>query len=144
MKTICLLLLAIIIACAPNPQGLTEGMWARHKITGDKVFLTMVSTSAAPEDGGRVQCSNEDGDKYKPGETLRIFEFEPWDMEPESIEFEESDLVRMLKSARKAYESYPTPENHEFLGDIIHEAEVFTERKWNPVTERYENERTIN
>ena len=56
-----LIAIALVLAsCAPNPLGLTEGMWVRHRIDGQKYYITDLRTDI-DGNAGRVRVKNEFG-----------------------------------------------------------------------------------
>ena len=132
--------LCLLTACAENPLGLAPGMWVRHKIDGQKYFVTDVRTDVNPERGGLVKVKNELGVEVE--KDFTIPEFELWIERKQIPDGVESNLERELRRARLALEAANTPESRDNLERQIEQAEelspVFRKKTWNPETSRYE------
>lgn len=147
-KLLATLVLFLVAACVDNPLGLTEGMWVKHKVDGQKYFITYINRDTAANDGaGIVKVKNEFG--VEVDKEFGIFEFDLWvdQNAPSSTQERKIGLiVKELIAARKAYEASPSPEAKERLGEAIEETEksvtadspVFAPKKWNPDTQKYE------
>lgn len=140
MKVILPLLLLILAACAPNPNGVQEGQWVVHQVTGEEYFLVDYNV----ETGNVEEMKNSDGELVHID--TNIIELAPRDVEEEETVVDHSDLIKELRLARIALDQANTPVNRDAMEEVIEETEravtadspIFRAKTWNPATGRYE------
>lgn len=164
MKKLIAVFLFFLVSCAPNPLGLAEGEWVKHKIDGQKYYIVELRQDINTEDGGLVRVKNEFGEEIN--KDFAIFDFDRW-VEPKSADegsHNIDDLFVELRLARialdeatqllvaadnlveaKAELKHATEARNELL-KVIEETEsvtndspVFKKRIWNPSTGKYED-----
>ena len=116
----------LVVACAPNPLGLTEGMWVRNKLDGQKYYITYLTTDAVDHSGGRVRVKNESGEEVNG--FFSIHDFELWierkdipDGASNSLMSRVDALSERVRVLEEKCDVKPTGERH-----------------WNPETQKYE------
>lgn len=142
------LLLTVLASCADNPLDLSAGQWVKHKIDGQKYYVTKVILTGNNDQRtlGVITVKNEFGEVVD--KRFPIHEFVLWyDTEEAtpvaSDDFAIKELSQRLHAARKCLDLNLTPENQAILLGLVEEGEealslIFGDRKWNPVTSTYE------
>ena len=131
-------------ACAPNPHGLEAGMKVQNIITEEIFYISNVNRDGWNDEDTQGYVTLKDANGEAIMGKYPIHEYVPVESTiytPQSLE----EAVRNLEASRLLLVSSPSDEtrvelkrNVELVETELEQSGVFTPRKWNPKSGKYE------